>query len=56
MHKPSEPESLRRGIVGEGDAPCNCTCDKGREPGTEQPQTALATVLQVVYPTVGGEP
>lgn len=54
MHKPIEPESLRQGSTQGAKAPCNCTCVKGSEPGTEQPQSSQATVYTVVYATING--
>jgi hypothetical protein len=56
MHKPSEPESLRRGSQDGTDAPCNCPCVKGREPSTEQPQTNRAAVYSLEYVDINGDP
>lgn len=56
MHRPSEPESLRRGAKGDTDAPCVCNCVKSSEPGTDQPQSTHSTVDAALYAVMGGEP
>ena len=56
MHKPSEPESLRRGAKGENDAPCVCNCARSNEPATEEPQSSKTAVDAAIYAVMGGEP